>query len=146
MITDETGRPVTQHERGSPFCVQARVVAREAVPDLNMYVWVIASDGNVMLSEAWSDQPGLPPLAERPGTYLVRLRFPPVLRAGDYVLGIWLGTQYVNFFSQEAITFSVAPRADDRQESIARRRMIQPQVTWSSERVSSPTPVVDHAR
>jgi ABC-2 type transport system ATP-binding protein/lipopolysaccharide transport system ATP-binding protein len=137
MITDELGRPITQHVREEPFCLQARIVAREPVPDLNLFMWVTSSDGTAMLWEGWYDQPDLPSLAATPGTYIVRLRVPPVLRAGDYVFGIWLGTQYAAFFDREALTFSILPRADDRQESIARRRMIQPQVSWSCERLTT---------
>jgi homopolymeric O-antigen transport system ATP-binding protein len=146
MITDETGRPMTQPVRGTPFYLQARIVARKAVPDLNMYMWVTANDGTIMLSEAWEDQPDLPPLAATPGTYLVRLRVPPFLRVGEYVFGIWLGTQYVEFFDRDALAFSIAPGPDDRYESISRRRMIQPQVSWSSERISSSMSIIDHAR
>ena len=128
----EAGHPVSQQVRGAPFYLQARIVARTAVSDLNMYMWVTASDGTIMLHEAWADQRDLPPLAATPGTYLVRLSVPPVLRAGDYVVGIWLGSDYTTFFSRDALTFSVVPGADDRQESIARRRMIQPRVSWST--------------
>ena len=144
MVTDEAGRPVTHHARGAHFYVQARIVAGTAVPDLNMYMWVAASDGTIMLSEAWADQPDLPPLAATPGTYSVRMRVPPVLPAGDYVVGIWLGNDYAAFFAREALTFSIVPGADDRQELIARRRMIQPEVSWSADRLPSSISMIDH--
>ena len=143
-VTDEAGHPVNQQVRGAPFYLQARIVARTAVSDLNMYMWVTASDGTIMLHEAWADQRDLPPLAATPGTYLVRLSVPPVLRAGDYVVGIWLGSDYTTFFSRDALTFSVVPGADDRQESIARRRMIQPRVSWSTERLPSSISMTNH--
>ena len=92
---------------------------------------VIASDGTVVINENWSDQPEMPELIPGSGEYLVRLHVPPLLRAGDYVLGLWLGSVHTNYFDREALRFSVLPRATDRQSWLTRRRAIQPEVAWS---------------
>lgn len=138
-ITDEEGRSVSQATRDSPIFFQAQLVVPEKAPGLDLVMYVTATDGTIILSERWADQPGLPPLTSEPGTYLIRLAVPPLLRAGDYVLNLWLGTQYVEFFNQEVLGFTVAPRADDRQEMISRRRAVQPVVDWRSERIEQTT-------
>jgi hypothetical protein len=97
---------------------------------------LVASDGTSVLCERWSDQPGLPELVRAPGEHLVRLRVPALLRAGEYVLGMWLGDAHSVYFDQQALRFSVLPQTGDRQEWLTRPRAVQPQVAWSCERVT----------
>jgi ABC-2 type transport system ATP-binding protein/lipopolysaccharide transport system ATP-binding protein len=133
-ILDERGDVLPQPARGQPFHVQARVVASDRVPHLDLEMHLIASDGTVVLNERWADQEAMPELVPGPGEYLVRLRVPPILRAGDYVLGMWLGSVHSNYFDREALRFSVLPRVGDRQEWATRTRAVHPEVAWSCER------------
>jgi hypothetical protein len=106
--------------------------------DLGMYM--VSGDGTVLLNECWSDQPHLPELLGEQGEYEVRMRIPPILRAGDYVIGLWVGTQHINYFDSEVLAFAVAPLPGDRQEWLSRRRAVQPAVTWSSQQVAGVVP------
>jgi hypothetical protein len=134
-IVDDDGAVLRQPPRDQPFAVQARIVADHRIAGLDMGVYLLATDGTALLNEIWSDQPGLPELIPERGRYLARIRIPPVLPAGDYVIGLWLGTEHVNFFDREVLRFSLLPDPGDRHEALGRRRMIQPPVTWSRERI-----------
>jgi ABC-2 type transport system ATP-binding protein/lipopolysaccharide transport system ATP-binding protein len=136
-ILDGEGRPVPQPTRGEPFQLQARVVAAERVPHLELEMRLVASDGTSVLCERWSDQPGMPELVRGPGDHLVRLRVPALLRAGEYVLVMWLGDAHEVYFDQQALRFSVLPQTGDRQEWLTRPRAVQPDVVWSCERVTA---------
>ena len=132
-LLDEQGAMLDQPTRGAPFMLQARLVVLEPVPSLDLAIYMIASDGTVMLNEVWSDQRGMPELAAAPGEYLVRLNVPPVLRPDDYVAGLWVGTEQTDFVDRHVLRFSLAPHADDRQEWLSRRRAVQPPVAWTCE-------------
>ena len=134
-ITDAGGRVIAQPQRGEPVHLEATLVAKKHVPGLDVALYVLSTDGVRLLDEAWSDQPDMPELAPEAGEYLVRLRIPPLLRAGDYVVGVWLGTELQTFVDREALAFSLVPPASDRKGWLARSRLVQPQVVWSSEPV-----------
>jgi ABC-2 type transport system ATP-binding protein/lipopolysaccharide transport system ATP-binding protein len=135
-IVDKDGELLPQPERGRPFAIQARLIVRADIPELNIAMHVMAGDGTVVFSETWSDQPDMPTLAPAPGDYLVRLGVPAFLPAGDYVVGLWLGTAVTGYVDTEAaLRFSVRPRAEDRQEWLTRRRTVQPTMDWSCESV-----------
>jgi ABC-2 type transport system ATP-binding protein/lipopolysaccharide transport system ATP-binding protein len=141
-LVDDDGAPIARPVRGEPFTIQARVVAATDVPHLDIAMHVVSENGTLVFSETWSDQPDLPQLITGPGEYHVRLRIPPLLRAGDYVLGLWLGSRSSNYFDDDgALGFSVVPQPGDRQEVLARKRAVQPAVGWSSVREGDLAPV-----
>jgi len=131
-IVDENGEVVSRPQRGQPLRVEIRVLARRPIPGLDMAIWVVATDGTRLLDEAWSDQADVPEMAPAPGEYAVELCIPPLLRAGDYVLRIWLGTELTTFVDRDLLAFPLAPQPSDRQEWMTRRRLVQPPVTWSA--------------
>ncbi len=129
-ITDGEGTSLSRPQRGDPLHVELTIDAARRVPGLDLAVYVLSPDGSRYLDEAWSDQPDIPELAPGPGRYRVRLRVPPVLRAADYVVGVWLGTEHHTYVHREVLPFSVTPRAGDRQEWLMRRRLVHPVATW----------------
>jgi hypothetical protein len=58
---------------------------------------------------------------------------PPVLAAGDYILGVALSSPYQHFSDQEALSFRLWPGPEDREEAIDRSRLVQPGVAWQLE-------------
>jgi ABC-type polysaccharide/polyol phosphate transport system ATPase subunit len=133
-IVDDGGDLLPQPTRGEPFHVRARVVASGQVSHVEISMQVYASDGSVVLDEAWADQEEMPQLLSGPGEYVVDLRVPQLLPSGDYILGLWLGSVHKTYFHREALRFSVQPHVGDRQEWLTRRRVVQPEVAWSRER------------
>ena len=46
------------------------------------------------------------------------------------MVGLWVGNEQTNFVQREVLRFSLAT-CDDRQEWLSRRRVVQPEVSWS---------------
>jgi ABC-2 type transport system ATP-binding protein/lipopolysaccharide transport system ATP-binding protein len=136
-LTDEDGNAVQRAQRGDPLGVTVTVVVRRPVPGLDLAVYLLAADGSRIVDESWSEQEGFPALAAEPGEYAVRMVVPPLLRAGDYVVGVWLGTEHADYHQSEALGLAVVPRADDRQAALTRPRLVQPAVQWSSRRLTA---------
>ena len=67
----------------------------------------------------------------------VALTVPPILPAGDYLLGVWLGSSYDSFLEQEVLRFRVWPRADDPADELDRDRVAQPPVRWQVRRADT---------
>jgi hypothetical protein len=84
------------------------------------------------MHEWWSDQPHLPSIAAEAGHYRVTLHLPPLLRAGEYVVGLWIGNDQTEHFNREVLQLVVVPQTGDRQHWLTRRRAVQPSVRWTS--------------
>ena len=59
----------------------------------------------------------------------VRLTIPPLLPAGDYVVGLWVGNDHETFADGEALTLSILPLPTDRQGAV--HGAVRPAVRWS---------------
>lgn len=136
-IARADGTPGAEPHRGDPLDVIVEIELARDTPGIDLAVAIDAVGGSRVLEETWSDQPGLPVLAETAGVHTARLRIPPLLRAGDYLVHVWLGTELVTYVYDDLLAFSVLPRAGDRQESLTRRRAVQPEVQWS--RLTAPS-------
>ena len=130
-VLNARGEIAAQPTRGEELTLQARLVAERAMPDVDLAVRLANREGTVVMNERWSDQPGMPTLVDAPGEHLVRLRVPPLLRPGDYVVSLWLGTEHEEYFQQEVLRFTLLPGTADSSESINRQRVVQPGVTWT---------------
>jgi hypothetical protein len=73
--------------------------------------------------------------AGRPGEYEASLIVPPVLSAGEYVVGVWIGSTIgaadETFVHHEALTLRVSPHPHDRAEWTERNRIVHPPVEWA---------------
>jgi ABC-2 type transport system ATP-binding protein/lipopolysaccharide transport system ATP-binding protein len=136
-IVDEHGSVLPQPPRDEPFYLQARLVAGQPVGGLDMCVYIQQRDGTQLIQENWKDQPGMPELVPAAGEYAVRVKIPPVLPAGDYMVGVWVGTDHTCYFDQQVLSLTLVPSPTDRQEWLVRRRTLQPPVGWSAQRVES---------
>lgn len=140
-VVDEHGQVLPQPPREKPFYLQARLVAKQAIRGLDMSVYIQQPDGTLMINENWRDQPDMPELVPVAGEYAVRVRIPPVLRAGDYMVGVWVGTDHQRYFDRQVLSVTLVPSPTDRQEWLVRRRALQPPVEWTSHRLTSPSVV-----
>ena len=64
----------------------------------------------------------------------VALTVPPILPAGDYLLGVWIGSSYDSFLEQEVLRFRVWPKAEDPADALERDRIVQPPARWEVRR------------
>ena len=140
--TDEAGRDVQHVVRGDPISLALKFVARRRVAGFDIALSLVNPQGARVLYEVWSDTRDGVGVSIEPGEYDAVLTIPPLLPAGDYVVGIWMGTHYDTFLEDDVMTLRVAPRPDDRGEWIERVRFAQPPVQWTvrAARRQAPTP------
>jgi hypothetical protein len=131
-VTDENGEVLDPPQRGEPLRLAVRFVVREPLPLVDVAFSIQDRRGVRVLEEVWGvDTGGVLTIDSAPQEIEATLSVPPVLPAGDYVLGVWIGSNYENFLEQEALRFRVWPRPDDPSEIVERDRTAQPHVAWS---------------
>jgi ABC-type polysaccharide/polyol phosphate transport system ATPase subunit len=128
---DESGTELDHVVRGEPLFVRLRFIARRRVAGFDIALSLANAHGTRVLHEVWSDTRGGVGVSIEPGEYDVLVAIPPILRPGDYVVGLWIGTHYETFIEDDVMSVRVAPRPDDREEWTERARVVQPPVRWT---------------
>jgi ABC-type polysaccharide/polyol phosphate transport system ATPase subunit len=134
-IADEAGALVDAPPRDEPLAVRTRFLVREPLRALDVKIYLMTRRGIRVLEENLSDQQSDTACGSVPGEWEATVIVPPILAAGDYVLGVAIRSPYQHFLDQEVLTFRLWPPPDERQESVDRSRIVQPGVRW---RVESP--------
>ena len=117
--------------RDEPFTIEVAFAVKESVPDLNVAVSIQTLRGVRVLDEALSDQH---PAPLPPGDYAARLTVPSVLNAGDYVVGVWLGTDFEEFaWVEQAVSMHLEGSTGGRPD-----RVLQLRLAWDVSRALSP--------
>lgn len=130
-VADESGRPLDHPERGQALTFHIRFVAREALPVVSVALSVQDQRGIRVLDEVWGEHSSdVLAIEDAPREVDVALTVPPVLPAGDYLLGVWIGSSYDSFLEQEVLRFRVWPKAEDPADALDRDRVVQPPVRW----------------
>jgi ABC-2 type transport system ATP-binding protein/lipopolysaccharide transport system ATP-binding protein len=133
-ITNGVGEPLDAPRRDHPFSVRARLLVREATRGLDVRVYLAAIQGVRVLDESLLDAERDRRFGETPGEWEVSLSVPPVLAAGDYVLGVSVRSPYQRYLDREVLSFRLLPSPDESQGAIDRARLVQPpDVQWSIE-------------
>jgi ABC-2 type transport system ATP-binding protein/lipopolysaccharide transport system ATP-binding protein len=130
-VLDEQGAPAAGLRRGEPLTIAARVRVREPTPGLDMAISLTDASGVTILDELWSDQAPDGARLGLPGEREVRLSLPALLPAGGYVVSIWFGVGEDPFVWEEVLQLELLPRPEDSEESIRRRRAVQPPLRWT---------------
>ena len=137
-VADELGRPLDHPERGQPLTLRVRFVAREALPFVSVALSVQDQRGIRLLDEVWGEHSAdVLTIEDAPREVDVALTVPPILPAGDYLLGVWIGSSYDSFLEQEVLRFRVWPKADDPADALDRDRVVQPPVRWQVRRADT---------
>jgi ABC-type polysaccharide/polyol phosphate transport system ATPase subunit len=118
------------HVRGEPLTVRLIVETSQRAPGLEAAVWILDRQGLRVLDEGLFDVAELVGGLDAPGRYDVRLALPGILPAGEYVLGVWLGSNAGVVRDGEVLRFRVLPSARDRAELGTRRRVLGPAGRW----------------
>ena len=134
-VADEAGRPVDHPERGEPLTFRVRFVVREPLPVVAFGLSIQDQRGIRILEEVWGEHGDVLAIDAPPQEVDVALTVPPMLPAGDFLLGIWIGSTYDSFLEQEVLRFRVWPKAEDPADDLD--RVVQPPVRWQVERVDS---------
>jgi ABC-type polysaccharide/polyol phosphate transport system ATPase subunit len=119
------------HLRDEPVDLVLRLVVREPVLGLDAGIWLEDEAGLRIIDDVCSDSNPSGGLPSDPGTYEVTITIPPMLRAQNYQVGAWLGTDLDTFSELELLAIPIAARPEDRRDSIERRRAVQPPVSWA---------------
>jgi hypothetical protein len=120
--------------RDQPLAVSIRCRVAKQVPGIDFTVYLMNAHGVRVVEEALSDYRDLIVPTSIPCDLTATLRIPPVLPAGDYVVGIRLDSHYEDYVEEgNVLRFRLLPSPRDSQESVARRRAAQPLVSWDVE-------------
>jgi ABC-type polysaccharide/polyol phosphate transport system ATPase subunit len=130
-VMNPAGTCTSVLRRDEPFVIEVTFEVKTPVPDLNVAVSVQSLRGLRVLDEALSDHPPAP--LERPGRYATRLTIPPVLNTGDYVVGVWIGTDFEEYaWVESAVSIHLEGGAHGRPD-----RVVQLGLPWEVCRVSA---------
>ncbi|MDQ4142421.1 MAG: ABC transporter ATP-binding protein [Actinomycetota bacterium] len=108
--------------RDEPFVIEVSFVVRQPVNDLNVAVSIQTLRGLRVLDEALSDHS--PSTLFPPGEYVARLAIPSLLNAGDYVVGVWVGTNFETFaWVEEALSLHLEGGVNGRPDRVVQLRL-----------------------
>jgi ABC-2 type transport system ATP-binding protein/lipopolysaccharide transport system ATP-binding protein len=142
-LLDATGAVADAPSRDEPLRLSLRFVLRRPAPGLGIAVSVQNGVGMHLLDEDWgADIGGVLAPDRYPQEYAVTVTIPPVLPAGEYFAGCWIGSLYEALIDEpRALAFRLVPPAHERAESVARARLVQPpDVRWSVDPVTGDKP------
>jgi ABC-type polysaccharide/polyol phosphate transport system ATPase subunit len=138
-VTGEGGQELETPRRDEEFILQVRFVVSDPIPGLSIALTVENQAGVKLLHEDSATETGsvLTP-GRLPQEYVARLTVPPVLPAGDYSAGCWIGSVYETVLEEpKLLGFRLWPRPDERNENLMRARLLQPPVKWDVRPIES---------
>jgi hypothetical protein len=133
-VLDSRGAPVDSPRRDEPLTFEIDFATRESVRGLDVALYVADARGTRVVNENLSDAGHT--ISGPPQRYVVRLALPPLLAAGDYTVGAWVGNEDVRLFQGDVLRLSVVPLPGDRDH---RYGVVRPHVRWQLE-TRSPRP------
>lgn len=129
-----TGEVMSVPERGQSFAIEMTFEVRDAMPDVNVAIMLVDELGTVIIDDDVRDRPISGELSGAPGVYVVSARIPPLLRAGTYMVRSWIGNEYETVVERDLLSMRIAPRADDPEWFMERKRAVQPEIEWKVRR------------
>ncbi|MBA2294159.1 MAG: ATP-binding cassette domain-containing protein [Actinobacteria bacterium] len=127
-LVDATGAPLETARRDEALGLRLRFSLLERMPGLDAALYLVDRSGTRIVNENVSDGAGAGRLGGPPGERDVLLTVPPILAAGPYVVGVWIGTPDETFVSAEVLELDLLPLPDDQSE--ARHGVVRPPVSW----------------
>ncbi len=99
-VNDAPGQWEGDVARREPVTIEVDFEVCERVPSLDLTLFVQTAAGVRLLEEAWSE--AVPAGRGATGAYRARLTLPPLFVAGDYTVGIWIGSPYETLLHEDA--------------------------------------------
>jgi ABC-type polysaccharide/polyol phosphate transport system ATPase subunit len=124
-VLDGANAPVDSPRRDEPLTFEVDFTTREPVRGLDLAVYVADARGTRVVNENLSDAGET--ISGPPERYVVRLALPPLLAAGDYTVGLWVGNDDVRLFHGDVLRLSILPLPDDRDHRFG---LVRPAVRW----------------
>jgi ABC-type polysaccharide/polyol phosphate transport system ATPase subunit len=123
------GEAVGSLMRGEAITLRLEVEVARQIPGLDVSFYLTNGRGVLVIDEAWLDAPR-PPLG--PGLHTIYVQVPGILNPDRYLATVWVGDATAAFQEQEALSFEVLPRPEDRGDDY-RIRVVRPEARWWTE-------------
>ncbi len=128
-LAAEDGAPVTEPARHEAVVLRLRVQVRDRIPGLDVGFYVTDSMGQRVLEDTLRVAEPASPLGGAPGDAELAVTLPAVLRADDYLVGIYVYAGHDYYVVEEPLRFRVAPAQGESDDGI--RPAVRPQLSWS---------------
>jgi ABC-type polysaccharide/polyol phosphate transport system ATPase subunit len=128
-ITDEDGAPITEPTRHGGVVLRLRVQVRERIPGLDVGFYIANSTGLRVLEDTLRVADPASGLGSSPGEAEVAVTLPGVLRADDYLVGIYIYAGHDYYVVEEPLRFRVCPAQGESDDGI--RPAVRPRLSWS---------------
>lgn len=115
-VLDGSGRAIQRQRRDRPFVLELSFSLAEPVPDLDLAFLMTDANGLRVLDEAWSDHDHEP--LRSVGNFRARVTVPPIFNAGDYRVGLWVGTKYEEHLDAPGVWPLTLEESSERRERI----------------------------
>ena len=128
-ITAEDGAPITEPTRHATVVLRLRVQVRQRIPGLDIGFYIADSTGLRVLEDTLRVADPASGLGSSPGEADVAVTLPGVLRADDYLVGIYIYAGHDYFVVEEPLRFQVSPAQGESDDGI--RPAVRPRLSWS---------------
>jgi ABC-type polysaccharide/polyol phosphate transport system ATPase subunit len=128
-ITAEDGAPITEPTRHDTVVLRVRVEVRERLPGLDVGFYIADSRGLRVLEDTLRVAEPASELGSSPGEAEVAVTLPGVLRADDYLVGLYAYAGDDWFVVEEPLRFRVSPAQGESEDGL--RPAVRPQLSWS---------------
>lgn len=120
-VLNPAGECTSVLRRDEPITIEVGLVVRTPVAGLNLAISVQTLRGLRVLDEALSDTSTS---LDTAGEYVARLTIPPLLNSGDYVVGVWFGTDFEQFaWAEQAVSFHLEGPTNGRPDRVLQLRL-----------------------
>lgn len=128
-LTDEDGVPITGPTRLDTVVLRLRLQVRERIPGLDLGFYIADSMGLRVLEDMLRIAEPASGLGNAPGEAEIAVALPGVLRADDYLVGVYVYSGHDYYVVEEPLRFRVAPAPGESEDGL--RPAVRPQLSWS---------------
>jgi ABC-2 type transport system ATP-binding protein/lipopolysaccharide transport system ATP-binding protein len=128
-LTSEDGVPITGPTRLDTVVLRLRLQVRERIPGLDVGFYIADSMGLRVLEDMLRIAEPASGLGSSPGEAEIAVALPGVLRADDYLVGIYVYSGHDYYVVEEPLRFRVAPAPGESEDGL--RPAVRPQLRWS---------------
>jgi ABC-2 type transport system ATP-binding protein/lipopolysaccharide transport system ATP-binding protein len=128
-LTSEDGVPISGPTRLDTVVLRLRLQVRERIPGLDVGFYIADSMGLRVLEDMLRVAEPASGLGSSPGEAEIAVALPGVLRADDYLVGIYIYSGHDYYVVEEPLRFRVAPAPGESEDGL--RPAVRPQLRWS---------------
>jgi ABC-type polysaccharide/polyol phosphate transport system ATPase subunit len=130
-LTNISGEAMESVERGETLRVTLRIEVSMPRAGIDVGVWIDNEKGLRIIEEGLFDDSTCAGCLDRPGVWEATMTLPPLLPAGQFTIGVFVGAHHVTLVDDDFLRFRVNPRATDSSYATTRSRAASPDVRWT---------------